>query len=115
MQSVRAPPALFGVFTERFDGRDLVTFGLRGQQRSRVDRKTVEQNRICARKSLFVAKFHTVESQSAQGGEQGGVDGCFDLVVNAVDVEGDVHGNVLCIQVQNAQLLQNYFRRFFNV
>jgi hypothetical protein len=36
-----------------------------------------------------------MESQSAQGGKQGGGCGGFDFMVNAVDVEGEVHEKFL--------------------
>jgi hypothetical protein len=44
------------------------------------------------------------------------VDGCFNLVVNAVDVEGEVHGKVLCRQVDKYTGKQAaiYSSRFFN-
>ena len=79
------------MFAQRFDGRDLVIFGLRGQQRSRVDRFAVQQNCVRARKPVLIAKFSAVKTQSTQSGEECRMCRRFDLVVNAVDVEGDVH------------------------
>ena len=40
-----------------------------------------------------------MQAQSAQGGEKCGVGRRFDFVVNTVDVEGEVHGDILCRQV----------------
>ena len=46
-------------------------------------------------KPAFIAKLDSVEAKSAQGGEQGGGGGGVDVVVHAVDFEGDVHGVLL--------------------
>ena len=72
MQAFGFLPALFGVFAQRFDGGDRVSFRLRRQQRARIDGFAVEQDGIRAGQPLLIAELHAVKTQSAQGGQQGG-------------------------------------------
>ena len=58
------------MFAECFDGGDLVTFSLRCQQRARVDRFAVEQDRILTAQAAFIAELDPVKAKSAQGGQQ---------------------------------------------
>jgi hypothetical protein len=52
------------MFTESFNGDDVMPLGLGSEQRTRVDRFAIEQNCVRAGEALFVAKFDTEETKS---------------------------------------------------
>ena len=67
MQAIGLAPALIGMFAKSFDGDDVMSLSLCGEQRTRVDWFAIEQHRVRAGESLLIAEFDAEESKSAHG------------------------------------------------